>query len=47
MVIVVILLQRLSGIVSSLASSFIPVNELQGSIQIRITIVRIAQTNGM
>ena len=34
----------ISGIVGSLARNYIPVNELQGSIQIRITIVGIAQT---
>ena len=34
----------LSGIVGSLARNYIPVNELQGSIQIRITLVGIAQT---
>ena len=34
----------ISGIVGSLARNYIPVNELQGSIQIRITIVGYAQT---
>ena len=34
----------LSGIVGSLARNYIPVNELQGSIQIRITLVGVAQT---
>ena len=34
----------LSGIVGSLARNYIPVNELQESIQIRITLVGIAQT---
>ena len=35
----------ISGIVGSLARNYIPVNDLQGSIQIRITLVPLTQTS--